>query len=90
MYVVMPPAAAAPVEAPAILKDAKLDPFVKANLAAAYAKALANKRVYEESLDAVAGFDDDVPLLEELSLARVDCIAGSRAIPRARASFGAA
>ena len=49
------PAAAAPTEAPAVLKDQKLDPFVRANLAAAYAKALANKRVYEEALDAVAG-----------------------------------
>jgi hypothetical protein len=49
------PGAAAPTEAPAVLKDAKLDPFVRANLAAAYAKALAARRVYEEALDAVAG-----------------------------------
>jgi hypothetical protein len=49
------PSAAAPTEIPAILKDAKLDAFVRANLAAAYAKALAGRRVYEESLDAVKG-----------------------------------
>jgi hypothetical protein len=45
----------APTEIPAILKDAKLDAFVRANLAASYAKALAGRRVYEESLDAVKG-----------------------------------
>ena len=49
------PGAAAPTEAPAVFKDPKLDPFVRANLAAAYGKALAGKRVYEEALDAVAG-----------------------------------
>ena len=47
--------APAPIEVPALLKDAKLDPFVRANLAAAYAKALAGRRVYEESLEAVRG-----------------------------------
>jgi len=44
-----------PSEVPALLKDAKLDPFVKANLAAGYAKHLASKRVYEESLEATKG-----------------------------------
>jgi hypothetical protein len=37
---------------PDVLKDAKLDAFVKTNLAAAYAKTLAAKRAYEESLEA--------------------------------------
>ena len=39
-------------DVPALLKDAKLDPFVRSNLAAAYAKALAGRRVYEESVAA--------------------------------------
>ena len=39
---------------PPVLTDAKLDPFVRANLAAAYAETLARRRVYEESLAAVA------------------------------------
>ena len=38
-----------------MLKDAKRDPFVQANLAAAYAKALAGRKVYEEALDALKG-----------------------------------
>jgi len=40
----------APTEVPAIIKDSK-DTFFKANLAVAYARALANRRVYEEGLD---------------------------------------
>jgi hypothetical protein len=47
------PDADAPLEAPAFLKDEKADPFFKANVATAYAKALAGKRVYEEALDAL-------------------------------------
>ncbi len=39
-------------DVPALLKDAKLDPFVRSNLAAAYAKALAGRRLYEESVAA--------------------------------------
>jgi len=39
-------------DVPALLKDAKLDPFVRANVAAAYAKALAGRRVFEESVAA--------------------------------------
>ena len=49
------PETPAPIEVPALLKDAKLDAFTKANLAAAYAKALASKRVYEEALEATKG-----------------------------------
>jgi len=41
-----------PTAVPAWLSDAKLDPFVRSNVAAAYAKALASKRAYEESLTA--------------------------------------
>ncbi len=52
--------APAPTAVPAVLKDQKLDPFVKANLAAAYAKALAGKKVYEESLDAVKGVQPEL------------------------------
>lgn len=47
------PDADAPQTAPAFLTDDKADPFFKANVATAYAKALAGKRVYEEALDAL-------------------------------------
>lgn len=43
----------APLAVPAVIADEK-DPFVKANLGAAYARALAGKKVYEEALLAVA------------------------------------
>src|SRR5262245_25021889 len=49
------PAAAAPTEVPAVLRDAKKPAFFRANLALAYAKALSAKRVYEEGLEALAG-----------------------------------
>lgn len=45
------PAAAA---VPAILTDAKADPFVRANLALVFARSNANKRAYEEALTALA------------------------------------
>lgn len=44
------PAAPAPTEVPAILKDTKRSPLFRANLALAYAKALSNRRIYEETL----------------------------------------
>lgn len=47
------PATPAPKELPEVFKDTKLDPFVKANLALVYARAMSNKRVYEEALDAL-------------------------------------
>ncbi|MFL5331268.1 MAG: hypothetical protein ACJ8C4_20450 [Gemmataceae bacterium] len=43
----------APKELPAIFKDAKLNSFVKSNLALAYARSLSAKRVYEEALEAL-------------------------------------
>lgn len=43
----------APVMVPAVLKDAKKPAFYRANLALAYAKALSNRRIYEEALDAL-------------------------------------
>jgi hypothetical protein len=45
--------AAAPTEVPALLKDAKSPAFFRANLAMAYAKALCNRRVFEEALEAM-------------------------------------
>src|SRR5207245_11729191 len=45
------PLAAAPKEAPALLKEATSPAFFRANLALAYAKALSNRRVYEEALE---------------------------------------
>jgi hypothetical protein len=45
------PLAAAPTTVPALLQDAKQPAFYRANLALAYAKALSNKRVFEEVLE---------------------------------------
>ncbi|MBX7103037.1 MAG: hypothetical protein K1X57_03100 [Gemmataceae bacterium] len=47
------PAKPAPKELPAFLKNATVDPFVKANVALAYARALSGKRVFEEALEAL-------------------------------------
>jgi hypothetical protein len=45
--------APAPLEVPDLLRDAKKPAFYRANLTLAYAKALSNRRVYEEALDAL-------------------------------------
>jgi hypothetical protein len=42
---------AAPVEVPALLKDAKRPAFFRANLGLAYARTLSGRRVFEEALD---------------------------------------
>lgn len=47
--------APAPAAAPALLADDKLDPFFRTNVALAFAKAAANKKAYEEALDALKG-----------------------------------
>ena len=47
-------AAPAPIEVPALLKDAKKPAFYRANLALAYAKALTSRKVYEEALESFA------------------------------------
>jgi hypothetical protein len=44
------PTAAAPTEIPALLRDEKRPLFFRANLGLAYARALSNRRVYEEAL----------------------------------------
>jgi hypothetical protein len=46
------PAQPAPTKVPEFLKDAKKPAFYRANLALAYGKALSNRRVYEEALEA--------------------------------------
>jgi hypothetical protein len=46
--------APAPTEVPAALKDKKQPVFYRANLALAYARALAGRKVYEEALEAFA------------------------------------
>jgi len=43
----------APTEVPGILKDTKVHPFLRSNLALAYAKALSNRRIYEEALESL-------------------------------------
>jgi hypothetical protein len=45
--------APAPAATPAILTDMKSDPFFRTNLALAFAKAAASKKVYEEALEAL-------------------------------------
>jgi len=47
------PEAPAPAELPALLKDTKQDNFFRTNLALAFAKAAASKKVYEEALEAL-------------------------------------
>lgn len=42
-----------PAETPALLKDAKQDPFFRTNVALAFAKAAASRKVYEEALEAL-------------------------------------
>jgi hypothetical protein len=44
----------APKEVPALLKDEKADPYLRANLSVGFARGLTNGRVYEESLGALA------------------------------------
>jgi tetratricopeptide (TPR) repeat protein len=46
------PTSSAPTKVPEVLKDAKKPAFYRANLALAYGKALSNRRVYEEALEA--------------------------------------
>jgi len=50
------PNAAAPTEVPAFLKETKTPLFFRANVGLAYAKALVNRKVYEESLDTLVAF----------------------------------
>jgi hypothetical protein len=50
------PLAAPPTEIPALLRDAKQPAFFRANLALAYARALSNRRVHEEALEALKPF----------------------------------
>jgi len=50
------PLAPAPTKLPALIEDSKQPTFFRANLALAYAKALSNRRVYEEALEALAKF----------------------------------
>jgi hypothetical protein len=45
------PSSTAPVQVPELLKDANRPAFYRANLALAYAKALSNRRVFEETLE---------------------------------------
>src|SRR5262249_20962132 len=44
---------AAPTSVPAAFKDTKKPAFYRANLALAYAKALSNRKIHEEALDAL-------------------------------------
>ena len=50
----------APEAAPAFLKDDKLDGFFRTNVALAFAKAAANKKAYEEAIDALKGVSADL------------------------------
>jgi len=50
------PAAPAPLALPGVLTDKKLPEFVRANLTLAYARALSNRRIHEEALEALKLF----------------------------------
>ncbi|MDY3552109.1 hypothetical protein R5W24_001189 [Gemmata sp. JC717] len=52
--------APAPAAVPAILKDEKQDPFFRANVSLAFAKAAAGKKVYEEAIDALKTVNPEV------------------------------
>jgi hypothetical protein len=47
------PSRPAPSAVPGVLKDKKRDPYFRANLALAYARALSKRRIYEEGLAAL-------------------------------------
>ncbi len=47
------PAIPAPTEVPALLKDSKIESFIRSNLALVYSRSLSSKRVYEEALEAL-------------------------------------
>jgi hypothetical protein len=47
------PQSPAPTSVPAVLKDASRPAFYRANLALLYGKALSNRRIYEEALEAL-------------------------------------
>jgi len=51
--------AMAPDAVPGILKDEKQDAFFRTNVALAFAKAAANKKVYEEALEALKGLNPE-------------------------------
>jgi hypothetical protein len=53
------PLSVAPTAVPALLRDAKQPEFFRANLALAYARALSNRRVHEEALQALALFNPE-------------------------------
>jgi hypothetical protein len=48
--------ASAPTAVPAVLKDAKKPLFYRANLALAYARALSNRRIFDEALSTLRSF----------------------------------
>jgi len=51
------PMTPAPTDVPAILKNAELPAFFRANLGLAYARALNNRRIHEEALDVLKLFN---------------------------------
>jgi hypothetical protein len=49
----------APTSVPEILKDAKIDPFFRANLGLAVARALSNRRAHEEALEILSSISPE-------------------------------
>lgn len=47
------PKGPAPTNVPTILKDTKVDPFLRANLGLVYARELANRRIFDECLESM-------------------------------------
>jgi len=47
------PDTAPPTAVPALIKDTKVDAYLRSNLGLAYARSLSNRRIYEEALEAL-------------------------------------
>jgi hypothetical protein len=60
MAEVRDPSSPAPTRVPEILKDPKRSAYFRSNLALAYAKALSNRRIYEEALEVLKTIKSDL------------------------------
>jgi len=53
------PEAPAPTAVPALLRDLKVDRYLRSNLGLAYARTLSNRQIYEEALEVLKGIRPD-------------------------------
>lgn len=83
------PLKSAPTEVPALIANQDQDPFFRANLATAYGRALASRRVYEEALDAMKGIAVE-QLVDPSSYYFYKAVAEHALIQRAAATYSIA